>query len=514
MVMDVAATGLQDRLMRRLRLFALIPVMSVLCGAALSGANALAAPTDDPDPASPTTVTTLIDSGTYSYNFGTRDSQQNCGTTTSYSFSWKETAVTTDKNLYDGVPVYFHFDSLSGTESYEGDASPACDNFPPQPQCSGPISLRPGWEDSNSGEASITMIWSYGDGPNQYDANASSPLYGRTTISPCDGDQTPYDNSHGREGGPLKDSVMNVLGGTTTSDSSKIDQDSDTPAPNGDGTTFQHIHGSATMTIQAGQTGTKPPADDTAARKARQNAKAVAKADLEPALENAKGPCLNYLMGLGSFGAGSLLLGTPAVGPTLIVAGSLTALAAEPFCVATISRIAKDYTIYQDPPDYRIHHIAKVSRVKGIKLPKCKQHNRAARTFCKELRPALAKWVTKAQLLSSTLKALSTTVNRLTAAITSHSASGEVTQTKQEKALVTATRSDKKSLRSSGKKLASIYRHAKLRMPLSHQRAKQAEHVVLSKLSKADVSAKQLRAVSSTLLSTKSFDGLKALAAG
>jgi hypothetical protein len=500
----------------RARLLALVPIVA-LVGSALGASTSAAAasthagavPAKNPK----TVVTTIELHGAYSDYRGTRDSQHFCGQTHKYTIHYAETASTTDANLDVNKAVHWHFTKLTGHSIVKPDDSPACvDNPAIPPPCSAPISLRPGWEDSPSGQANISAFNLNEDGTfDDYFGAGYPPEFGATTQSGC-GDVKGRFNDPGGIGGPYVIRISDTPAGHTKTTHKGVDVDKTTPGS--DGSSFQHTHGHATLTVKAGQTGVKPPADDSKAREARKNAKDAAKADLTPALENAKGPCLNYALGLGLFGAGTLLTGAPAIGPTLTVAGSLTALAAEPFCVATIQRIAKDYKIYNDPPDNRIHQIARPAHVAGVKLPACKAKDADAQAFCRKVRPALITWVSKGQAVASVSSALSTTVNRLSAAINKHKKKGESAQAKQANKLVKKLHRAKHALQPAGAALAGIYRNAGLSMPLSHQRAKQAVGYLLKRLRRDHVTAKKLRSVSKKLLSTDAYDGLVALGAG
>jgi hypothetical protein len=480
-------------------------------GAASSPSSAAAASANAPSPARVVTTVTL--SGTYSDSSGVMNSQNFCGQTYAYTIDWSETAKTTDENLDNNTFVHWKFTKLTGTSTLRPDSSPACKGAPLPPPCKAPITLRPGWEDSASGQAGISKAPEPDGVSYSYSTYGYPPYFGHTTESTCGDTTGPYVDSGGREGGPYQIRIDNLPGGQTKSVEMPVNVDTSAPIGGG-GTGFRHTHGTATLTLSAGQTGVTPPTDDRKARDARKAAKVAAKADLAPAMENAKGPCLNYALGLGLFGAGSLLLGTPAVGPVLILAGSLSALAAEPFCVATITRIAKDYKIYRDPSDPRIHQVARLPAAPRIRFPACTQHNAAQRAFCLSFTPAAERWVSMAQKIAAATSALSTTVNRLTGAINRRSDSGEVTQTKRAHVLIADLAVDKAALKSAGVALARVYRKAGLRLPLSHTRVEQSVLYVLGRLRLKHVTGKQLRSVSRALLSTVAFDGLAALSAG
>src|SRR5262249_35333990 len=141
---------------------------------------------------------------------------------------------------------------------------------------------------------------------------------------------------------------------------------------------------------------------------------------LQPALEYAKVFCLPYAAGVGTFGAGVLLLGAGTVGSVLTVAGSLTALAAEPFCVAILTRLKNDYLIYRDPPDRAIFVRARPAAVLSARVGSCSRWRGADAAFCRKLDPALTHLVTDAERVASTTQALEATGSKLGSALASH----------------------------------------------------------------------------------------------
>ena len=217
------------------------------------------------------------------------NSQNFCGQTYAYTINWSETAKTTDANLDNNTFVHWKFTSLTGTSTLRPDSSPACNGANLPPPCTAPITLRPGWEDSASGEAGISKVPELDGVTYDYSAYGFPPYFGHTTESTC-GDATgPYVDAGGREGGPYQIRIDNLPGGQTKSVEKPVNVDTSNPIGNS-GTGFRHTHGTATLTLSAGQTGVTPPTDDRKARDTRKAAKVAAKADLAPAIENAKGP--------------------------------------------------------------------------------------------------------------------------------------------------------------------------------------------------------------------------------
>jgi hypothetical protein len=240
--------------------------------------------------------------------------------------------------------------------------------------------------------------------------------------------------------------------------------------------------------------------------------KRTARLDLDPALENARNYCTPYALGLAGFGAGVLLLGAPGVGATLTVAGSLTALASEPFCVATLKRVADDVKRYRDPPDPNIHAIARPAATRPSVLPGCGRWRGATGRFCKRLRAAETKWVLTAKRVASIDDALSTTTNRLSAAlaagdrtaIAAQSAAGQQLQIQENAALSEKAKA--------GSAVAAVLRSGGLRFKLSLAQSRVMIKGVERSLVKQGISTSTLAAIGSPALKPQAVDLLAGLA--
>jgi hypothetical protein len=240
--------------------------------------------------------------------------------------------------------------------------------------------------------------------------------------------------------------------------------------------------------------------------------KRTARLDLDPALENARNYCTPYALGLAGFGAGVLLIGAPGVGATLTVAGSLTALASEPFCVATLKRVADDVKRYRDPPDPNIHAIARPAATKPSTLPSCRRWHGATGRFCKRLRAAETKWVLTAKRVASIDDALSTTTNRLSAAlaagdrsaIAAQSAAGQQMQIQENAALSEKAKA--------GSAVAAVLRSGGLRFRLSLAQSRATIKGVERSLVKQGISTSTLTAIGSPALKPQAVDLLTGLA--
>jgi hypothetical protein len=108
----------------------------------------------------------------------------------------------------------------------------------------------------------------------------------------------------------------------------------------------------------------------------------------EEAIPNAAHYCLPAAGALGLGGAGVLTLGLGPAGGILAVAGSVTASTLGPFCTATVTRLAKDYKGYKDPPLWSIHVLARPAAGAVSSLPACTPNAEPIASFCNALRAA------------------------------------------------------------------------------------------------------------------------------
>ncbi len=239
--------------------------------------------------------------------------------------------------------------------------------------------------------------------------------------------------------------------------------------------------------------------------------KEAARNDLDPALQNAKNYCTPFGLGFDGFGTGALLLGSGAIGGVLVVAGSLTATATEPFCVATLKRVAKDVGRYKDPPDADFDALARAASTSPPSLPSCSRWHGASARFCKRLRPAELAWVRGAQEVASIDEALSTTTNRVSAAIAAGDSAAVALQSSNGRALEGQERSAIAAKDAAGLKVAAILRGAHLRFRLSRARSTRTIAAVHSALSKLGIPASTLAPLAGASLKPGAVDLLAAL---
>lgn len=239
--------------------------------------------------------------------------------------------------------------------------------------------------------------------------------------------------------------------------------------------------------------------------------KRKARLDLDRALEAARNYCAPYALGLAGAGAGVLLSGAPGINITLTVGGSLVAAASEPFCNATIKRVADDVKRYRDPPDPSFATIARPAATRAAALPGCGRWKGSPGRFCTRLRAAEGRWVAAAQLAGSVDDALSTTTNRESAAlaagdktaIAAQSAAGVQLQSQESTALSAEGRA--------GRETAAVLRSGGLRFRMSRAQSLITVRRVELGLTRLGIATSTLTALGSPVLKPRAVDLLAAL---
>jgi hypothetical protein len=236
-----------------------------------------------------------------------------------------------------------------------------------------------------------------------------------------------------------------------------------------------------------------------------------ARADLEPALENARNYCTPYALGLLGFGTGVLLAGAPTISSALVVSGSLTASAAEPFCVATLKRVAKDVKRYRDPPDLNFHAVAHPGGTGPPALPSCRRWRGATLSFCKRLLAEETRWVGAAQEVAAIEEALATTTNRESAALAAKDSAGIALQSAAGVALEARLTAALAAKNAAGKEMAATLRRAGIRFRLSRAQSKLTIKAVERALTKLGASTADLKSLAGRALKPGAADLLAAL---
>ncbi len=239
--------------------------------------------------------------------------------------------------------------------------------------------------------------------------------------------------------------------------------------------------------------------------------KRAARLDLVPALENAQHYCTPYALGLLGFGTGVLLAGAPTASGVLVVSGSLTALAAEPFCVATLTRVAKDMKRYRDPPDLNFHLVAHPAARRPPALPGCGRWRGATLSFCKRLRAAESRWVGAAQEVARIEEALATTTNRASAALAARDNAGIALQASTGRALEAREAGALAAKNAAGNDMAATLRRAGIRFRLSRAQSRLAIKAVERALTKLGVSTTTLMPLAGGALKPSAVDLLATL---
>jgi hypothetical protein len=196
-----------------------------------------------------------------------------------------------------------------------------------------------------------------------------------------------------------------------------------------------------------------------------------------------------------------------------VVAGSLTASATQPFCVATLKRVAKDVGRYEDPPDPDIHVLARAAGAPApSSLPSCSRWHGASARFCKRLRPAELAWVRGAQEVTSIDEALSTTTNRVSAAIAANDAAAVASQASNGRLLEAQERTALAAKDTAGRKVATVLRGAHLQFRLTRSQSRRTIATVEKALGKQGISAATLRTLGGTALTPSAVNLLTGLA--
>jgi hypothetical protein len=236
-----------------------------------------------------------------------------------------------------------------------------------------------------------------------------------------------------------------------------------------------------------------------------------ARLDLEPALENARNYCTPYALGLGGFGTGVLLLGAPGIGGTLTVAGALTASAAEPFCIATLTRVAADVKRYRDPPDPNFRAVAHPAAAKPVTLPSCRRRRGATLRFCTRLRAAESRWVSAAQEVAAIDDALLTTTNRESAALAAKDNSAISLQSAAGQALDAREAAALGAKDAAGRAAAAVLGGAGVRFRLTRARSKATINAAERSLAKLGIPTAVLTPLAGATLKPGATDLLAAM---
>ena len=233
--------------------------------------------------------------------------------------------------------------------------------------------------------------------------------------------------------------------------------------------------------------------------------------DLKKGIQDAKPYCLNYLTGLGTFGAGVPVIGLGAtlVGPVLVIAGAIVAAMAAPFCVAATKRVVDDYRINKDPPDRHITLLAQPREMPAVNFPGCGKYKASVRPDCKALTADAQRLVRVAQHLAAVDDAAAVTVNRYSTANSESNWAASAKQGKHLEALTVEAKKRLGALTSAGKRFATDLENRHLGWRFSKSADGRAIEAVLSLLAKKQLTRADLKPYAGTTLTPHKFDALR-----
>jgi hypothetical protein len=221
---------------------------------------------------------------------------------------------------------------------------------------------------------------------------------------------------------------------------------------------------------------------------------------------------LPYATGLGTFGAGVLVLGAGGfTGAALSIAGSLMAAVSEPFCVATLHRLKNDILTIYDPPDEHIFATATPAKPAATTLPSCAKFTGRNASFCQRLRPHLATLLADAQKVAGISAAIATTTNRLSAALRAHNPRASQLQSRHGQRLENQEAGALAAQERAGHAVATTLESAGLAMPLTAGQASMSDAYVTQYLATHRVSASSFRRLAGALLNPTPLNVLAVL---
>jgi hypothetical protein len=193
----------------------------------------------------------------------------------------------------------------------------------------------------------------------------------------------------------------------------------------------------------------------------------------------------------------------------------LTIYATQPFCLATLERVAYDYRIVHDPPDHDYDKLANPAPVAQLKMPSCSRWSGSLHTFCTKLSGAEAAWTHGQQVATSVDQALETTVAREAAAFKAKDQSAVNLQDGHMPKLERGLRSALAASASAGKNVAALLRAHDIGYRMTKSQCRKIITALEKKLARTGITKAQLeQIVGAASLQPRAIDILKALAAG
>ncbi len=435
----------------------------------------------------PLATTFLTYSGTFDVVYATSTSTDHPrgipGDVAHADLTWTARAAISSQDFYNGTHKHWRFSTLQGRFKY--DLLPATPGGRQQ-HCDQALREKTGYEAS---APSIANVY-YDQSRDEYTVTVSVPFdalavtTGLPQLDPCAAfAYYPHPDASDKSGARVNEALGFTV--TVKAGGPYVIEHAGTwqaPAPAPEAT----LKVDSKLQISAGVKGASPPpenplppADESA------KVKAAAREDLPTAFTNAKTFCVPYAAGLGTFGAGVLVVGLgPIAGGALAAAGATLATVAQPFCRATLTRLRTDLLRVYDPPDLRIHTLAQPAAVPEARLAACTQYPAAGAALCGRLRPEVGKLLAAAGEAASVSVALTTTLNRLVAAEKSHDTKALAAQSEHAAQLLRELQQAERAQTSAGAAVAATLRSAHLAMRLTVAQSAQAVSAVLGYLAR------------------------------
>jgi hypothetical protein len=158
----------------------------------------------------------------------------------------------------------------------------------------------------------------------------------------------------------------------------------------------------------------------------------------------------------------------------LAAAGGLTASIIQPFCLASVQRLVRDYKSWKDPPLQSIDVIAHVPRARAAALPTCARYRAKVKQLCNRLRPAYAKLLGAAQHAAAVAQALEETVSREHAAYLAKNSAAISAQDAQLGTIDSQMSAAAGAERSAGRGLAKLLKAAHISLRVSKKQSGKA----------------------------------------
>jgi hypothetical protein len=456
-------------------------------------------------------TTFITYSGTYEDTvpiaFSTQDPTGIPGDVSTAEIHWVARAAITSRDLNTGVQKHWRYSTLFG--SFEANVNPTPGNS--GYHCNEPLREKQGYE--STVEDAVNIFWDQGRKTYMLTVgvpfNSQALTTGLPQLSTCAAFAarslpTPADKTGAKLVFALQPTITVPAGGPYIFYPAAIWNDPLLPA-------FDRVD--SELVISAGIRGVPPPPEaPLPPPDEKPRLKAAARADLPGALENAKAYCLPYATGLGTFGAGVLVLGAGGfTGGVLTTAGSLMAAISEPFCVATLQRLKNDILTIYDPPDQHIFATATPAKPAAATLPSCPQFTGQNASFCQTLRPQLATLLADAQKVAGISAAIATTTNRLSAALRAHNPRASHLQSRDGQRLENQETGALAAQETAGHTVATTLESAGLAMPLTAGQASTSDAYVTHYLATHGVSASSFRRLAGAVLNPTPLNVLAVL---